>query len=140
MTVALTLRNDGDELGRLIDFAEAFADRHRLSTNDKARLLIVLEELFTNVVNHGYDSAAVRGRIEVALSCRDGRVTIDFSDDGRPFDPLAEPLPDLNAPLESHPIGGLGILLLRSLVDDARYRREGSRNHLVLARNVAICA
>jgi len=99
--------------------------------------LIILEELFTNSVNHGYDSeASLLGRIGVALTFDAGRLRIAFSDDGRPFDPLTRPLPDLNHQAAERRLGGLGLPILRSLVDDARYSRDGDRNHLVLTRKI----
>jgi len=76
-------------------------------------------------------------RIEVVLSLNAGELTIDFSDDGRPFDPLIAAPPDLDQPLADRPVGGLGLHILRSLVDHARYRRDGDRNRLVLTRAIA---
>ncbi len=131
----LGLRSDGAELERLIGFAKEFADRHDLLEGERARLLIILEELFTNAVNYGYPDGGA-GRIDVALAAKEGRIEIDFCDDGKPFDPLSHPLPDLDRPPADRPIGGLGLPLLRSLVDEGRYRRDRGRNHLALTRNI----
>ena len=135
MTASLSLRSDAAELCRVVSFAEDFARRHALSSAERARLLIILEELFTNAVNHGYDGKAPAGRIEIALGLEAGRLKIEFSDDGRPFDPQIRALPDLDQPGADRQIGGLGLHILRSLVDDARYTRDDERNHLVLIRN-----
>jgi anti-sigma regulatory factor (Ser/Thr protein kinase) len=137
MPVSCSLRSDPAEFRRLAGFVEGFARRHALPAGELARLLLLLEELFTNAVNHGYDTAASRlGRIEVALAFDAGRLKIEFSDDGRPFDPLLQPLPDLDQSTASRPIGGLGLPILRSLVDDARYSRDEDRNRLVLTRKI----
>jgi serine/threonine-protein kinase RsbW len=95
------------------------------------------EELFTNAVTHGYDGAVALGRIEVALGFDAGRLKIEFSDNSRPFDPLSAVLPDPLQPVTSRPIGGLGLHIVRSLVDDVRYSRDGDCNHLMLIRNIA---
>jgi anti-sigma regulatory factor (Ser/Thr protein kinase) len=62
---------------------------------------------------------------------------LEFRDQGRLFDPLTEPPPDLDAPLEQRPRGGLGLPLVRALVDDARYVREGATNVLRLVKRKA---
>ena len=60
-------------------------------------------------------------------------MTIEMVDDGKPFDPLTEaPVPDVNAPMDERPIGGLGVFLVRKLMDELTYRREEGRNHLTL--------
>jgi anti-sigma regulatory factor (Ser/Thr protein kinase) len=135
MKASLGLRSDGAELGRLAGFAEEFARTHGLPEAERARLLIVLEELFTNAVKHGYPNGTA-GRIEVALALNKSRLEIDFRDDGRPFDPLSHSSPDLDRPPADRPLGGLGLLLLRSLVHEASYCRDRGRNRLVLIRHL----
>ena len=144
MRARLSLRNDNADLVRLAEFASEFSERHKLADEDRARLQIILDELFTNVVKYGYENPADKGppenrpegRIEVVLSLEADRLIIEFVDDGRPFDPLTSPLPDLDLPAETRPIGGVGIAIVRALVDEACYRRAGNRNHLTLGRNV----
>jgi serine/threonine-protein kinase RsbW len=131
---SLHFPSDPSELRRLIDFAAGFAHRNAFSDGERARLSIILEELFTNAVNHGFDRDAGLGRIEVALVFDDGRLEIEFSDDGRLFDPLGRPLPDLGGLEGDRRIGGLGLHIVRALVDEARHFRSGGRNHLVLTR------
>jgi anti-sigma regulatory factor (Ser/Thr protein kinase) len=125
------------ELPRLVAFAERFTSRHGLPEAERTRLLIILEELFTNTVKYGYQDAVPVGCIEVALAVQAGTLRIDFSDDGRPFDPLNHAPPALDLPISERPIGGLGLHLLRTLVDHARYCRDGGRNRLVLMRKMA---
>src|SRR5260370_18784029 len=78
---------------------------------------------------------------QAALSWRSGwtcgRLTINFVDDGPPFDPLAHSEPDFEASSEQRPVGGLGIAIVRALAHRASYRREGHRNHLYLIRRLA---
>ena len=60
---------------------------------------------------------------------------IEISDDGQPFNPLKDaPKPDLEAALEDRPIGGLGIHLVLTMMDEMHYRRENERNHLTLVK------
>ena len=140
MRASITLRGEHTELTRLQAFAEAFAHECSLPDDERARLLVILDELFTNAVTHGHGPHSTGGSITVALGWRTGRLRISFVDDGLPFDPLAFGAPDLDAAGEERPIGGLGIHIVRSLVDQARYRREGGRNHLHLVRHIAPAA
>jgi anti-sigma regulatory factor (Ser/Thr protein kinase) len=136
MAARLALRNDAAELVRLTEFADAFARGQNLAEEERSRLLVILDELFSNIVAHGYEGATAAGHIEVTLGVRAGRLIIELIDDGRPFDPLSSVAPDLDLPAQERPIGGLGIAIVRALVDEAGYRREGDRNHLTLGRKL----
>ena len=96
-------------------------------------LRLVAEEVLTNIAKYGFAPGA-RPAIEFAFSFADAAAVLEFRDQGRPFDPLAQPLPDLDAPLEQRPVGGLGLALVRALVDDARYERHGAANVLRLVK------
>jgi serine/threonine-protein kinase RsbW len=140
MRASITLRGEHAELTRLQAFADEFAHQCSLPDDERWRLLVILEELFTNGVTHGQGPQSAGGSITVALGWRTGRLRISFVDDAPPFDPLALGAPDLDAAGEERPIGGLGIHIVRSLVHQARYRREGGRNHLHLVRHIAPAA
>jgi serine/threonine-protein kinase RsbW len=133
---SITLRAEHAESTRLQAFADGFADQCRLPDDERSRLLIILDELFTNAVTHGLRPHSAGGSIGVALGWTVGRLRISFVDDGQPFDPLAFRVPDLEDGTEERGIGGLGIHIVRSLVHQARYRREGDRNHLHLVRRI----
>jgi anti-sigma regulatory factor (Ser/Thr protein kinase) len=133
---SITLRTEDAEFTRLQAFAVEFAHQCGLPDDERSRLLIILDELFTNAVTHGHGPHSAGGTIAVALGWRAGRLRISFVDNGRPFDPLAFRGPDLAGAAEERGIGGLGIHIVRSLVHQARYRREGDRNHLHLVRRV----
>ena len=135
---SITLRAEHVEFTRLQAFADGFAHQCGLPDDERSRLLIILDELFTNSVTHGLLPYSPGGTIAVALGWRTGRLRITFVDDGQPFDPLAFRGPDLEEVTEERGIGGLGIHIVRSLVHQARYRREGDRNHLHLVRRIGL--
>jgi anti-sigma regulatory factor (Ser/Thr protein kinase) len=116
-------------------FVAGFCDRHDIARDDALRLTLIVEELFTNSVVHGYRGES-DAPVELALAAGSGEVTVVYGDAAPPFDPLARPpvpAADLAAPLESRPVGGLGIHLVRQLVASARYAREDGRNRLWLS-------
>ncbi len=96
---------------------------------------LALEEVFMNVVMHGSrDRPDVRA--EFTLRHEDSWVELTIRDNGAPFDPLAAPEPDVTAPLEDRPIGGLGVHLIRTLMDAVSYALVDGRNVLVLRKHL----
>ena len=94
---------------------------------------LVLEELVLNVVNHG--SRGGEGEINIELVSEPEAVIIQIIDDGRPFDPLTDaPEPDTESGIEDRAVGGLGIHLVRTMMDDVTYRREENKNHMRLVK------
>jgi anti-sigma regulatory factor (Ser/Thr protein kinase) len=98
-------------------------------------LRLIAEEGISNIILYAYESGEER-RIEVTVSCNGGEVRLELRDDGKPFNPLDAPNPDLDAPLETRPEGGLGIYLMRSLTDEMSYARESGRNVLILKKRL----
>ena len=138
MTQAVELRfaNDLGALAALAERVERFGAEQRLPARMVNALNVVLDEAVSNAINHGYDAGAL-GEIAVRLRREPDGVTVEVEDDGRAFDPLQAPPPDLTLPLEQRPIGGLGIHLIRNLMDEVSYARVGDRNVLKMAKRLA---
>ena len=132
------MRAEGTFTGRLPGFsevrawAEAFAANVGADRTATLRLVLVLEELFTNTVIHGY-AAGSEGPVWITLAAGPGVVDVTYEDAGPPFDPFAElqairadPQPSGELP------GGLGLVLVRGLSTAARYARIGPRNCVTL--------
>lgn len=96
---------------------------------------LVIEEIAVNVVNYAYPEG-VEGFLDIDITATDDLVTITFSDGGIPFNPLAKEDPDTTLSLEKRPIGGLGILLVKKMMDDVAYRYEDGRNILTLTKRL----
>jgi anti-sigma regulatory factor (Ser/Thr protein kinase) len=92
--------------------------------------------VLTNVAKYAFEPG-VAPAVELRVSFTDAAALLEFRDQGRAFDPLGEPPPDLDVPPEERVPGGLGLVLLRALVDEARYEREGSTNVLRLVKRRA---
>ncbi len=134
--VELRLANDLAALADVAERVEAFGAEQRLPANVVNAVNVVLDEAVSNAINHGYEAGA-RGEIVVRLRCRPDGVLVEVEDDGRAFDPLQVPPPDLTLPLEQRPIGGLGIHLIRNLMDEVSYARVRGRNVLKMAKHLA---
>lgn len=127
--LSLTIRNDVSELPRLFQAAEPFMEENRLSPGCRYAALLALEEMITNIIKYGYDDRGAH-EIAVSLCAGGGNLRIRLEDDGHEFDPVAAPDPEKGKPLHEMKIGGLGIHLVRSMVDEIVYRRDRGRNLL----------
>src|SRR5215218_10225164 len=116
-------------------FIDDFGTRHGIDPGLALKLTLVLEELVTNTIEHGFGSDS-EAPIRISLTAASPRsVSITFEDTAPPFDPLAhsarQPAP-VGEPFDARPIGGLGIHLIGQMGSAARYAREGERNRLWL--------
>jgi serine/threonine-protein kinase RsbW len=112
----------------LLEAIEAHLESHAVPPGVAAQLMVALDEIVSNVLDHGGDDGGVL--VDVRMKIGSGQVKAEVADNGRPFDPLSTPAPDTSLSLEDRAIGGLGIHLLRELLDDVSYLREGGRNRL----------
>ena len=129
------LHGNLSELGRLARETASFCREHRLADEVAFELNLALEELFVNAVRHG-GCEGLENAAEIDLRMTPGSVQIDFADRGRPFDPRSAPAPDLFAPLSDRHLGGLGIHLVRRLMLDLEYRRDGEWNRITMRRRL----
>jgi anti-sigma regulatory factor (Ser/Thr protein kinase) len=111
----------------MLNELQKFARDHQLSIKVLQAADLSLEEHLTNVMSYGFDDAHTH-EILVRLEIVNGEFQIEVEDDGKAFNPLEYPEPNLSLPLSERPLGGLGIHLIRSFMDELGYRREGERN------------
>jgi len=131
----LTLPNQQCAVARLQDQLEAFARERQLAPRVLHDLQLALEEHLTNVITHGYEDQLPHA-IHIRLRLQGAEVQVEVEDDGRPFNPLEHPAPDLSLPLADRPIGGLGIHMMRKALDGMEYRRAAGKNHLLLIKRL----
>lgn len=134
LSASLTLSSGKTSLAAANGWFERFLEDARIPDDTCADLLVVFEEVVTNVVTHAYRSSA--GPIEITAERSVDALTLTIRDDGPPFDPVAYPEPDLDLPVEKRPLGGLGVHLVRRLCDRIRYQRRGESNILVMTKEI----
>jgi serine/threonine-protein kinase RsbW len=127
-----TIRSDINEIPEISSQLETVMQASGFSAEDILDTQLAVEEAITNIIMHGYGE--VKG--EITLSCRAGTgdIEIRLEDRALPFDPLSLPEPDLEGDIEERKIGGLGIFLIRRVMDGIRYRNEDGKNILVLTK------
>lgn len=128
----LTLRNSRVEIARIAGEIEAHAAARGWPDDWAFKLNLALDELLVNIVNHGYEDLAEH-EIRIVLREEEGRLRAVVEDDGVAFDPFADaPAPDLAADLEARAVGGLGVHLVKSVMDEVGYERRDGRNFVEL--------
>ena len=124
------------ELGRGLDAVENALRSASVREETVLDLRLVAEEVLTNVAHHAYEDAEPHW-LRLRLALISDEVILEFTDDGRPFDPLANAKRGLQADGTERAIGGLGIYLALALVDAAEYARRGSENVLTLTKRLS---
>jgi sigma-B regulation protein RsbU (phosphoserine phosphatase) len=112
-----------------------FAETHALAIAVRRSLDVVLDELLANALSHGL-AGREAGEVRVRVELERERLIVTLTDDGPPFDPFARDVPDTTLSVEERPIGGLGIHLVRRLVDEVGYERRGDRNVVVIVKRL----
>jgi serine/threonine-protein kinase RsbW len=129
------LKNDLAELRNLEKHLVNLGGLANLSDNSILRINICLDELFTNIVSYGFEDD-LEHVVKFAVRVEDNILIIEIEDDGTPFNPLEKIDPDFPANVESANIGGLGILIIRKLIDSIGYERKPGKNKLTMKKNI----
>jgi len=139
-TFRMTIGPDRGAVARVTAALAEFADAHALPADVRRSVNVALDELLSNIVAYGFvGRERGGGEITVAVELQADRVSVTLTDDGRPFDPFtaASAAPDPALPVEERPVGGLGIQLVRRMMDEVGYERRADRNVVVLAKRLA---
>ena len=123
------------EIERLNRLIRQFGELHDIPSRALYSINLALDEVVSNVVLYGYDQSS-EDLIKVHIETSGEFLLATVEDTGREFDPLSLPAPDLNAPLDTRQVGGLGIHLMRSLMDAVEYRRHEGKNLLSLRKRI----
>ena len=137
-SMSVTLVNDPSEIERLSRLVEAFGEAEGVPPESIFSVNLALDEVVTNIIRYAHDDDHQQHPIVVQLALELGVLTARVEDDGRAFNPLDAPVPDLDASIEERPIGGLGIHLVRSMMNSVEYRRENGRNVLIMKKTLQV--
>ena len=131
------LTSNLSELNTLCWHLDECGNMMELSQRCRTELNLGLDELFTNIISYGFDDQSEH-HIKFSLSKTDETLVVEIEDDGIPFNPLDAADPGVARDLESINIGGLGIHLMKKMVDDINYQRSEGKNKLTLKKCVAV--
>ncbi len=131
----IRLRNNFGELAALREKLKEFCESQSLTQSGIFAVMLSLDELVTNIISYAWEDRLDHS-ISIRARCGDGFVEIEVEDDGKPFNPLEYAPPDLASPIEERHIGGLGIHLIQTYMDEISYKREGGVNCLLMRKRV----
>ena len=131
----LTLHNDIKQLSLLQGFIETVADEVKIGPAETASLNLALEEAVTNVIMYAYPEGT-DGLVDIDVHAGEGSLSFVISDGGKAFDPTAKGEVDVSASVEQRQIGGLGIHLIRQIMDEVKYERKEDKNYLILTKKI----
>ena len=124
-----------ENLDTMLDFIQDSVKNIGFNKQTKYRLQLASEEALVNVINYAYPGG--EGDVEIAcdIDVENQNFIMKIIDSGIAFNPLEKEDPDLNLPMEKRQIGGLGIYMIREIMDEVRYKRENGKNILTLIKS-----
>jgi sigma-B regulation protein RsbU (phosphoserine phosphatase) len=132
---SITLDNDVAQVTELNQFVQSVTEELQLEKALSRRIKLAVEEVVVNIMNYAY-VADVKGQVKVEAMANDERLRFILTDSGRAFDPTAVSRADTTLTVEDRPIGGLGILLVRNLMDSINYERIDGQNILRIEKKI----
>lgn len=133
--VEIAIVNRGSEFARVVALLDQFGKDHHLAPEIIADMHVALDEVLTNITKYAYTDNAEH-EIHIRFRVLDNVLEAMIEDDGKPFNPLTIPPPDISAPPRDRSVGGVGIYFVARLMDDVAYERQGDTNYLILSKKI----
>ena len=131
----LELHNDIKQISLLAEFIENIAEEKQLDETLAMNLNLALEEAVTNVILYAYPKGT-DGLVDIEAILKEHSLEFIITDSGVPFDPTAAPEADVTLSADERPIGGLGIFMVRKLMDEVHYQHLDDKNVLKMIKNI----
>ena len=135
MKKKLTLKNQVNELERVNQFIEEIGEELNLDMELQMNLNLVMEEMVSNIIFYAYPEGKVAD-IELTAECNGKKLTFVLSDQGKEFDPTAKEDADTDINPMDREIGGLGIFIVKNIMNQVTYQRLEGRNLLTMTKDI----
>lgn len=132
----ITIENDIKQIQDVAEHLESFGNANHISPKIVYQLNLSVDEILTNIITYGFSDSESHD-ITVSLSCSKSEVTIQIIDDGQQFDPLSYTPEGVEDELEDRPIGGLGIHLVKTMMDEIQYERINNENKTTIIKYIS---
>ena len=121
-------------LDQVLAFVDSQLETMDCSMKAQMQIDVAVEEIYVNIANYAYAPETGKAYISVRPDPDNASVTIEFRDNGIPFDPLAKADPDVTLSAEERNIGGLGIYMVKKSMDAMEYSRKDGQNILTITK------
>jgi sigma-B regulation protein RsbU (phosphoserine phosphatase) len=128
----LNVEADAENLNTVFDFVHTELEKAGCPPKIQLQIDIAVEEVFINIASYSYHPD--RGAAIIRAAVFGNEIWLEFEDSGRPYNPLEKSDPDITAGVEERPIGGMGIFMVKNLMDTAEYRYEDNKNLFTLKK------
>lgn len=135
MEKEIRITNNLDEIGTLAEFIEELGAELSLSMDTTMYINLALEEAVSNIIMYAYPQEETH-EIILKTTATESQLIFLLTDNGLSFDPTSAPEVNLNIPADERQIGGLGIFLIRRIMNEVTYRRLDGENHLTMKKNL----
>ena len=135
MEKSIILTNDIAEISKLNNFIDEIGEYFSLAPDVVFNLNLVIEEAVVNVINYAYPKQE-QHLIYLSAKLLDNSIVLVLTDSGKEFDPTMIPEVDITLSAEERPIGGLGIFLIRQIMNEVKYERIDGKNILTLEKKL----
>ena len=135
MEKSIILTNDISEINKLTEFVEEIGNKLSLAPDVVFNLNLVLEEAVVNIINYAYPKEEHQS-IYLSATQHEDSIILVLTDTGVEFDPTMAPEADITLSAEERPIGGLGIFLIRQIMNEVRYDRIDGKNVLTMEKKL----
>jgi len=129
------LKNNLSEIDRLANIVLKFGKHNNLDEEIIGDLRLVLDEIVTNIISYGYENNTDQ-QICICICYTDDEIRVEVKDEGIPFNPIEASGPDIEKPFEERETGGLGIYIVRKLMDELEYRSIEGKNILIMKKHL----
>ena len=131
MNKTFIFKNDLNEIKRLTDILYKLCEENNFGNKVLCDVTLALEEIFANIVHYAYEDNQEH-LVKIHIKIHDNLLSMKITDDGKPFNPLDHPITNTDVPFEDRQIGGMGIHLVRHLIDKLEYKQVKGKNILTM--------
>ncbi|MEX0721057.1 MAG: ATP-binding protein [Balneolaceae bacterium] len=131
----LSVKASTEHLAEVRDFVAAHAQEIGLSEKEISEIRLAVDEAYTNIIKHAYKNSPTQ-TVNIEIGSDNSQLWISLIDEGKSFDPSTYSEPDIIQRIKEKKRGGMGVYLIRKVMDQVQYNRKGHTNEIRMVKNL----